>query len=229
MVDETAAGTQARREPLGAPSVFRFLRFVEAFPGAASIDTPASCLLGWAHVRTAPPPRAHPMRLYQGRITPIASAIVKALVSNDEIETEAPKDVEADIEAVLKTYLDAERQVNDEAKDLMQARKLAPHELGRIKRLVADKKGIAIGDDTLDYLLDQIVAMLMYSNAVSEVFVEDVDLRRRMAPILKREMAVDEQLEQETRARLRHVQEGTRTWEVEYQRVIEDIRRRKGL
>jgi hypothetical protein len=169
------------------------------------------------------------MRLYQGRITPIASAIVKALVSNDEIETEAPKDVEADIEAVLKTYLDAERQVNDEAKDLMQARKLAPHELGRIKRLVADKKGIAIGDDTLDYLLDQIVAMLMYSNAVSEVFVEDVDLRRRMAPILKREMAVDEQLEQETRARLRHVQEGTRTWEVEYQRVIEDIRRRKGL
>jgi hypothetical protein len=169
------------------------------------------------------------MRLYQGRIAPIASAIVKALVSNDEIETEAPKDVEADIEAVLKTYLDAERQVNEEAKDLMQARKLAPHELGRIKRLVADKKGIAIGDDTLDYLLDQIVAMLMYSNAVEEVFVEDVDLRRRMAPILKREMAVDEQLEQETRARLRHVQEGTRTWEVEYQRVIEDIRRRKGL
>lgn len=169
------------------------------------------------------------MRLYQGRIAPIAAAIVKDLVANEEIETEAPKDVEADIAAVLKTYLDVERQINEEAKDIMQSRKLPPHEMGRIRRLVADKKGVAIGDDVLDYLLDQVVAMLMYSNAVEEVFVEDVDLRRRMAPILKREMAMDEQLEQETRARLKHMQEGTRSWEVEYQRVMEDIRRRKGL
>jgi hypothetical protein len=169
------------------------------------------------------------MRLYQGRIAPIAAAIVKDLVANNEIETEAPKDVEADIAAVLKTYLDVERQINEEAKDIMQSRKLPPHEMGRIRRLVADKKGVAIGDDVVDYLLDQIAAMLMYSNAVEEVFVEDVDLRRRMAPILKREMAMDEQLEQETRARLKHMQEGTRTWEVEYQRVMEDIRRRKGL
>lgn len=169
------------------------------------------------------------MRLYQGRIAPIAAAIVKDLVANEEIETEAPKDVEADIAAVLKTYLDVERQINEEAKDIMQSRKLPPHEMGRIRRLVADKKGVAIGDDVVDYLLDQVVAMLMYSNAVDEVFVEDVDLRRRMAPILKREMAMDEQLEQETRARLKHMQEGTRSWEVEYQRVMEDIRRRKGL
>jgi len=171
----------------------------------------------------------HPMRLYQGRIAPIASAIVKALVSNGDIDTASPKGVEQDVEAVLKTYVDTERLVNEEARSLMQSRKLAPHELGRIKRLVAEKKGISIGDETIDYLLDQLAAMLMYSEAVDEVFVEDVDLRRRMAPILKREMAVDEQLEQETRARLGHMQEGTRTWEVEYQRVMEEIRRRKGL
>ena len=169
------------------------------------------------------------MRLYKGRIPPIASAVVKALVANNDIETQSPKQVEHDIEAVLKTYLEAERQVNEEARDLMQSRKLAPHELGRIKRLVAERKGIAIGDDTLDYLLDQIVAVLMYSEAVEEVFVEDVDLRRRMAPIFKQEMAVEEQLERETRAQLGHVQEGTRTWEVEYRRVMEEIRRRKGL
>ena len=78
-------------------------------------------------------------------------------------------------------------------------------------------------------VLDQIVAVLMYSEAVEEVFVEDVDLRRRMAPIFKQEMAVEEQLERETRAQLGHVQEGTRTWEVEYRRVMEEIRRRKGL
>jgi len=169
------------------------------------------------------------MRLYQGRIAPIANAIVKALVSNGDIDTECPKDVEADVQAVLKTYVEAERQVNEEARDLLHSRKLGQHELGRIKRLVAGKRGISIGDETVDYLLDQIVAMLMYSNAVDEIYVEDVELRRRMAPILKRETAVDEQLEQETRARLGHVQEGTRVYEIEYQRVMEDIRRRKSL
>jgi len=169
------------------------------------------------------------MRLYQGRIPAIATDIVKALVSNGDIDTETPKEVAADIEAVLKGYVDADRQMTEEAKDLVQARNLPQRELGRIKRLVSDQKKIPIGDETLDYLLDQIVAMLMYSNNVDEVYVEDVELRRKMAPILKREMAVDEQLEKETRARLGHMQEGTRTWEIEYQRVMEDIRRRKGL
>lgn len=169
------------------------------------------------------------MRLYQGRITPIAADIVKALVSNGDIETETPKEVAADIESVLKGYLEADRQMTEEAKDLVQARNLPQRELGRIKHLVSDQKKIPIGDETLDYLLDQIVAMLMYSTNVDEIYVEDVELRRKMAPILKREMAVDEQLEKETRARLGHMQEGTRTWEIEYQRVMEDIRRRKGL
>ena len=169
------------------------------------------------------------MRLYQGRVAPIASAIVKALVAEGDIEAESPRDVEQDIEAVLKTYIEDERLVNEEARDMMAKRKLPASQLGRIRKLHAEKKGIGIGDETLDYLLNQIVAMLMYSNSVDEVCVEDVELRRRMAPILKREMALDEEVEKETRARLGHVQEGTRTWEVEYQRVMEDIRRRKGL
>lgn len=169
------------------------------------------------------------MRLYQGRIPAIAADIIKVLTTDGAIETEAPKEVMADIESVLGGYVEADRRITDEAKDLMTARNLGQKEFGRIKKLVADKKQIPVGDDTLDYLLDQIVAMLMYSNNVEEVYVEDVELRRKMAPILKREMSVDEQVDKETRARLGHVQEGTRTWEVEYQRVLEDIRRRKGL
>jgi len=31
------------------------------------------------------------------------------------------------------------------------------------------------------------------------------------------------------RGKLKHMEEGTRTWEVEYARIMEDIRRRKGL
>ena len=111
----------------------------------------------------------------------------------------------------------------------MQSRNLGQQEFNRTKRLVADQRGFKIGDEMLDYVLDQMVEMLMHSTNVEEIFAEDVDMRRKMAPILKRHMAVDEELDRETRAQIKHVEEGTRTWEVEYRRVMEEIRRRKGL
>ena len=75
----------------------------------------------------------------------------------------------------------------------------------------------------------EILEILMHSANVDEIFSEDVVLRRKMAPVLKSHMAVDEEVEREVRGKLKHVEEGTRTWEVEYARVMEEIRRRKGL
>jgi hypothetical protein len=95
--------------------------------------------------------------------------------------------------------------------------------------LVAEEKGIKVGDEALDYLLDQVVAMLMHSSSVDEVYVEDVELRRKMAPIFKKHMAVDALLDTEVRAQLRHVRDGSREWEVEYARVLDQVKRRKGL
>ena len=78
-------------------------------------------------------------------------------------------------------------------------------------------------------MLDQILEILMHSANVDEIFSEDIVLRRKMAPVLKRHMAIDEEVEREVRGKLKHVEEGTRTWEVEYTRMMEDIKRRKGL
>jgi hypothetical protein len=119
--------------------------------------------------------------------------------------------------------------VNDRAKDVLERTGKPQSEYQRVRALVADEKGIKVGDDALDYLLDQVVEMLMHSNNVDEVYVEDVVLRRKMAPIFKKHMAVDAGLDAEVRAQLRHVKEGTRDWEVEYARVLENVRRRKGL
>jgi hypothetical protein len=46
---------------------------------------------------------------------------------------------------------------------------------------------------------------------------------------LRRQVAVEEELQAEVRQRLKHVQEGTSVWEVEYRRMMEEIKRRKGL
>jgi uncharacterized protein len=169
------------------------------------------------------------MRLYSGKVGTIASEIVRTLTDAGDIESEHLSEVQLDIESVLNSYLKTEKEAADKAKDLMQSRGLGTTEFARMKKLAAEQKGIKVGDETIDYLLDQILEILMHSSNVDEIFSEDVELRRKMAPILKRHMAVEEELEKEVRGKLKHVEEGTRTWEVEYARIMEDIRRRKGV
>ena len=169
------------------------------------------------------------MRLFSGKIAPLSEDLVKALVEQKDIECESRKEVAADLESVFSTYLRLEREAADRAKDLMTQRSMPPTELPRLKKLAAEQKGIKVGDDMLDYLLDQLIEMLMHSGNVDEVFGEDHDLRRHMRPVLRKYLDLDEQLEGEVRGKLKHVQEGTRTWEVEYQRLMGEIQRRKGL
>jgi hypothetical protein len=169
------------------------------------------------------------MRLYSGKIAPISTEVVRALLASKDIEAERPREVEADVAAVLNQYLADEHEVNERAKDLLERTGKPNAEYQRVRALAAEQKGIKVGDETLDYLLDQVVEMLMHSNNVDEVYVEDVELRRKMAPVFKKHMAVDAAIDGEVRAQLRHVREGTREWEVEYARILEQVKRKKGV
>jgi len=71
--------------------------------------------------------------------------------------------------------------------------------------------------------------MLMHSANVEEIFAEDFVLRRKMRDPLRRQFAEDDEIEQQIRGQLKHVQEGSAVWEVEYRRMTEEIKRRKGL
>jgi hypothetical protein len=169
------------------------------------------------------------MRLYSARIPKLAKEMVAPLIKDGDIEAESPSEVEADIVAVLNQYMRDEQAASDRAKELVAQRNLPPTEFGRIKKLVADEKKIKVGEDAIDYLLDQLVEMLFHSTNVSEVFVEDYVLRRKMREPLRRMSAEEDELQAEVRSQLKHVKEGSSVWEVEYRRMMEDIKRRKGL
>jgi uncharacterized protein len=169
------------------------------------------------------------MRLHSAKVPQIATEMVDALIKGGDIESEAPNEVKADIEAVLNQYIRDEQEVSDRAKDLLAARGMAQTELNRIKKLMADERKMKIGEDAIDYLLDQLVEMLMHSGNVEEVFAEDYVLRRKMREPLRKQVGEEQDLQAEVRERLKHVQEGTALWEVEYRRTLEDIKRRKGL
>jgi uncharacterized protein len=169
------------------------------------------------------------MRLFSGKIAGMSDELAKALAENQEIECESRKEVARDLESVFANYLELDRQANERAKELLQQRGMPQTEFSRLKRLAAEQKGIKVGDEMMDYLLDQLIEMLLHSQNVDEVFAEDHALRRRMRPILKKHLELEEEMQNEVRSKLKHVQEGSRTWEVEYQRLMGEIQRRKGL
>jgi hypothetical protein len=169
------------------------------------------------------------MRLFSSHVSAIATECVRALLSSKDIEAESPKEVEADVESVLKNYLQQERDVNERTKELLERTNRGAQDYGRVREQIAETAGIKVGDEALDYLLDQVVEIFNHSNNVDEIFVEDVALRRRMAPIFKKHMAVDSTIDAEVRAQLRHMEEGTTKWDIEYARVLEATKRKKGL
>jgi uncharacterized protein len=169
------------------------------------------------------------MRLHAAKVHQMAQDMVSALVKAKDIESGSPDEVRGDIESVLNQYIRDEQAVGERAKDLMSSRGLPQTEFPRLKKLVADERHLKIGEDAIDYLLDQLVEMLMHSANVDEVFAEDYELRRKMRDPLRKQFAEEQALEDEVRKQLRHVQEGTGLWEIEYRRMMEDIKRRKGL
>jgi hypothetical protein len=169
------------------------------------------------------------MRLFSGKIPTISDEIVRTLSTDGSIECERPNEVTLDIESVLKEYLRYERSVSDEAKNRLESRGLPYAQLGKLKSQVAKEKGAPQTDDVLPYLLDQILNILFHSNNVDEIFAEDSELRVKITPILRKHMDVGGELDEEVRSKIKNLEEGTATFEIEYQRIMGEMKRKKGL
>lgn len=169
------------------------------------------------------------MRLYSGKIPSIATEIVKSLADTGDIAVSNRPEAEVDVQAVLKEYLRLDREVTDKAKDLLQKRGLAYEQFGKIKRTIAGEKGFGLGDEGLEWMTSQMIESFMQSPHIEEIFVDDTVLRKRMSDILKKHMQVDEELDEEVRRKIRNLEEGTATWEVEYNKVLNQIKRNRGL
>jgi hypothetical protein len=169
------------------------------------------------------------MRLFRGKIPIIAAEITQTLIKQQDIESEDSSEVEKDIEAVLKEYLRAELDLVERAKDRLEAQGLPYSKFGKVKKTMAEKQGFGVGEDAPDYIMAQIIGVFMHSIHVDEVYSEDHDLRRKMGPILKKHMAVDEEVDLEVRNKIKNLEEGSMSWEAEYERVKQQILRKRRL
>ena len=169
------------------------------------------------------------MRLYAGKIPVIGAEVIKALVDAEDISVTDRAEAELDVQAVLKEYLRLEREITDKAKDLLQKRNLPYEQFGKVKRSLAKEKSFGLGDDGLEWMITQMIESFMQSMHVEEIFAEDTTLRRRIVDILKKHMTVDDEVDAEVRRRIKNLEEGTATWEVEYQKALEQIKKNRRL
>lgn len=171
------------------------------------------------------------MRLYRSRIPVIASKIVSSLISDGDIAVERASvdDVELDIRAIVGEYLRQESQLLEETRETMEAKGLTYSDFAKTKRELAEEKKFPTGDDGLFWMAGQIIESFMISDHVEEVYVPDNILRRKIVNTFRDNMVNEADLDEEVRSKMRNLKEGTPEWQIEYNRVLRQVRQRRGL
>lgn len=171
------------------------------------------------------------MRLYRKVIPKIAREVIRSLNSKGDIEVDENSldEAELDIAAVMVEYCNTDDRLAQEAREAIRRRGLSVERFGQVKKGLADAKGIKIGDDGLEYVIEQIIEALFSSKNVEEIYAEDNEIRKFISDVLKKYLGIDEELDREARGRLRNLREGTQEWDVEYERTITQIKRQRGM
>lgn len=171
------------------------------------------------------------MRLYRKVIPKIAREVVRSLNSKGDIEVDESSldEAELDMAAVMVEYCNQDDRLGQEARDAISRRGLSPDRFGQVKKGLADAKGFKIGEDGIEYLIEQIIESLFASKNVEEIYAEDHDIRKFVNEVLKKYLGIDEELDREARGRIRNLREGTQEWDVEYERTVNQLKRQRGM
>jgi hypothetical protein len=129
----------------------------------------------------------------------------------------------------MREYLTQEERVNQATREALERRGYDQSKFNQVKREMADVRGFKMGDEGVEYVINQMIEFLLISRNVEEVFSPDNVLRQKIFAIMKKHLDVDDEIDREARARLKHLQEGTSAFDIEYNKTVEQIRRARGL
>lgn len=169
------------------------------------------------------------MRLYASKIPHIVDVVTRKLVDPGDIEVNNREEFKRDVESILREYLRKDREITERAKDILEQRGLPYSDLFRHKRQLAEDQDFGMGDEAPNWIATQLLELFMRSQFVDEIYREDGDLRRVLKDILRKNMQLDNDLDREVRKHLKHLSEGTESFEIEYQKQLEAVRNKYGL
>lgn len=171
------------------------------------------------------------MRLYNGQTRQISRDMLDELLKKNAIEVGEGADEEArlDVESILKEYIRLDREISDLAREMVREQGLGSGAFQRTKKRLAKERDFYIGEEAVTWITDQAIEMLLVSQHVEEVFAADRELRVILRDVLRRYADVENDLDREVRSKLKNLEEGNVTWEVEYQRAMDSLKRQRGL
>ncbi|MEM6731839.1 MAG: DUF507 family protein, partial [Myxococcota bacterium] len=138
------------------------------------------------------------MKIYRRVIPKISKDVVRSLLAKRAIEVEDGHrdEAELDVAAVLVEYMNGVDQLNADAEDALQRHSLSPHMLGQVKKTLAEKRNIQLGDDAKEFIINAVIEGLFDSKHIIEVFEDDNELRLSVHAAMDKYFGVDEELEQ---------------------------------
>lgn len=171
------------------------------------------------------------MRIYRKIIPKVSKEIISVLRGDGDLEVDDPKleEAELDVAAILVEYCNAEDRLNQETRDTLARRGLSPERFSQVKKGLAEARKHKTGEEGLEYVINQMLEALMHSRNVDEIFAEDHEMRRKMHTSLVKYLGIDEELDREARGRLKNLREGSSEWDVEYEKVVGQLKRARGL
>jgi hypothetical protein len=171
------------------------------------------------------------MRLYPKLVPIIAREIIQRLMQENDVEVEPIRvaDAEMDMAAIMREYLANEERVNQATREALERRGYDFSKFNQVKREMADVRGFKLGEDGVEFLINQMLEFLLISRNIEEVYSDDNAMRPKILSVMKKHLDIDEEIDREARGRLKHLQEGTSAFEIEYQKVLDQIRRARGL
>jgi hypothetical protein len=171
------------------------------------------------------------MRLYPKVIPIISRETIGQLMQDGDIEVEPMRvaDAEMDMSAIMREYLANEERVNQATREALERRGYDFSKFNQVKREMADVRGFKMGDEGIEYVINQMIEFLLISRNVEEVYAADNLLRQKIFQVMKKHLDVDDEIDKEARSRLKHLQEGTSAFDIEYNKTVEQIRRARGL
>lgn len=171
------------------------------------------------------------MRLYRKIIPKMSKEIIAVLRADGDVEIDDAKleEAELDVAAILVEYCNAEDRLNQETKDALTRRGLSSERFAQVKKSLAEQRGHKTGEEGAEYVINQMLEALMHSRNIEEVFAEDHEMRRKITETMRKYLGIDEEIDREARGRLKNLREGSAEWDVEYERVVGQLKRSRGL
>src|SRR5512138_2859356 len=135
------------------------------------------------------------MRLYPKVIPVISRETIQLLMQDGDIEVEPMRiaDAEMDLSAIMREYLTNEERVNQATREALERRGYDYSKFNQVKREMADVRGFKMGDEGIEFVVNQMLEFLLISRNVEEVYAPVNVLRSKILVVMKKHLDVDDE------------------------------------